>query len=73
LETLTADVLKAGTLGIAIGAFLNLCVIGLEGLIVYIQDMRLQLYEWFSQFYAGTGVPFMPLVSGGNRFVVSWH
>ena len=72
LETLTADVLRAGPVGIAVGAFLNVCVISLEGLVIYIQDMRLQLYEWFSQFYAGTGVPFMPLVSSGVHFTVSW-
>ena len=72
LETLTADVLAAGLAGVAIGAFLNVCVIGLEGLVVYIQDMRLQLYEWFSSFYNGGGVPFVPLVSGGVRFTIDW-
>jgi len=72
LETLTGDVLKSGIIGIPIGAFLNVCVIGLEGLVIYIQDMRLQLYEWFSQFYAGTGTPFLPLVSRGIHFTVSW-
>ena len=39
---------------------------------MYIQDMRLQLYEWLSQFYAGTGTPFAPLVSRGDHFTVSW-
>lgn len=72
LDTLTADVLSAGIAGVAIGAFLNVCVISLEGLIIYIQDMRLQLYEWFSQFYAGAGTPFVPLISSGPHFNMSW-
>lgn len=72
LDTLTADVLSAGVAGVAIGAFLNVCVIALEGLIIYIQDMRLQLYEWFSQFYAGAGTPFVPLTSNGLHFKMSW-
>jgi V/A-type H+/Na+-transporting ATPase subunit I len=51
---------------------LNVAVIALEGVIVYIQDMRLQLYEWLSQFYSGTGTPFVPLVSRGSHFRVNW-
>jgi len=47
-------------------------VISLEGVIVYIQDMRLQLYEWLSQFYAGTGTAFIPLLSRGEHFTVRW-
>jgi vacuolar-type H+-ATPase subunit I/STV1 len=34
--------------------------------------MRLQLYEWLSQFYAGTGSPFVPLLSKGDNFAVTW-
>ena len=73
LETLTADVMRSGVPGLVIGVVLNLCVIGLEGVIVYVQDMRLQVYEWFSQFYAGTGIPFLPLTSGGPHFTVNWR
>jgi len=58
--------------GVAVAGLLNVAVISLEGVIVYIQDMRLQLYEWLSQFYAGTGTPFVPLVSGGAHFSVNW-
>jgi vacuolar-type H+-ATPase subunit I/STV1 len=72
LGSLVADVLSSGAAGALIAVFLNVAVISLEGVIVYIQDMRLQLYEWFSQFYAGTGTPFVPLISKGDHFTLSW-
>lgn len=72
LGSLVAGVLAYGVVGVAIAALLNVAVIALEGVVVYIQDMRLQLYEWLSQFYAGTGTPFVPLVSGGSHFKVGW-
>ncbi len=37
----------------------NLLVIGLEGLIVFIQGLRLVYYEMFSKFYQGDGQPFV--------------
>jgi len=72
LGSLVAGVLSYGVLGVLLAVFLNAAVITLEGIIVYIQDMRLQLYEWFSQFYSGTGTPFIPLVSRGDNFTVNW-
>ena len=41
----------------------NLLVIGLEGLIVGIQVLRLGFYEMFSRFYAGDGREFKPINS----------
>ena len=41
----------------------NLLAIALEGLIVFIQDMRLHFYEMFSKFYEGKGKPFEPVKS----------
>ena len=38
----------------------NLFVLALEGLIVFIHTLRLHFYEWFSKFYAGSGVEFHP-------------
>lgn len=38
----------------------NLFVMGLEGLIVGIQVLRLEFYEVFSRFYNGDGKPFVP-------------
>ena len=72
LGSLIAGVLTEGVLGILIAVFLNIAVIALEGVVVYVQDMRLQLYEWLSRFYAGTGKPFLPLVSEGAHFTLSW-
>ena len=36
----------------------NIIVLGLEGLLVAIQVLRLQFYEMFSRYYDGTGKPF---------------
>ena len=38
----------------------NAVVVGLEGLIVAIQALRLQYYEFFSKFYQGGGKPYRP-------------
>ncbi len=38
----------------------NLLVMIIEGLIVFVQTLRLHWVEWFSKFYEGTGVPFAP-------------
>ena len=46
---------------IIVMVFGNIFVICLEGLIVGIQCLRLQFYEFFSRFYDGTGKPFTPL------------
>lgn len=39
----------------------NVVVLGLEGLLVAIQVLRLQFYELFSRYYSGTGRPFRAL------------
>lgn len=39
----------------------NIFIIGLEGLIVFIQGMRLQYYELFSRYYKGSGRVFNPV------------
>ncbi len=48
----------------------NLIIIVLEGLVVTIQVIRLQYYEFFSKFFTKTGVEFRPFTlttSGGLR------
>lgn len=37
----------------------NLVILGLEGLIVFIQSLRLEYYEMFGKYYEGDGVPFV--------------
>ncbi len=39
----------------------NIFVMGIEGLLVGIQTLRLEFYEIFSRFYSGDGVPFTPV------------
>ena len=51
-----------GPVGYAITVALgNLFVIGLEGLVVGIQVLRLEFYEMFGRYYSGEGVPFTPI------------
>lgn len=40
----------------------NLVIIGFEGMIVAIQTLRLEYYEFFSKFFVGGGKPYRPLV-----------
>ncbi len=44
----------------------NLFVIGMEGLIVGIQVLRLEYYEMFSRFYKGNGREFKPYIQAEN-------
>jgi len=46
----------------------NIGVIGLEGIIVFIQALRLHVYEFFTKFFEGTGSPFHPMRIN-SRFV----
>jgi V/A-type H+-transporting ATPase subunit I len=39
----------------------TIVVVGLEGLVVSIQALRLQFYEFFGKFFRGDGQPFQPL------------
>ncbi|MDR7857393.1 V-type ATPase 116kDa subunit family protein [Tissierella sp.] len=39
----------------------NIIIIGMEGVIVFIQGLRLQYYELFSRYYKGEGKEFNPL------------
>ena len=47
--------------GIFVNIFANALIIGLEGLIVGIQCLRLEYYELFSKFYKGDGKAYRPL------------
>jgi V/A-type H+/Na+-transporting ATPase subunit I len=40
----------------------NIGIMLIEGLIVYIQTIRLHLYEWFPKWYSGEGVEFKKIV-----------
>jgi V/A-type H+-transporting ATPase subunit I len=55
-------------IGAGILIFANVLIIGLEGLIVFIQALRLQFYELFSKYYTGDGVEFIPVRLQINLF-----
>jgi len=40
----------------------NIVIIALEGIVVSIQTLRLEYYEFFSKFFRGGGKPFQPLL-----------
>ncbi|MDR2143789.1 MAG: V-type ATP synthase subunit I [Treponema sp.] len=52
--------MAAGALSLVILIFGNAVIILLEGMIVAIQVVRLQYYEFFSKFFTETGVEFKP-------------
>jgi V/A-type H+-transporting ATPase subunit I len=54
------ELVGGGIGGITVLVFGNLLIIVLEGMVVSIQTMRLEYYEFFSKFYSGSGHPFTP-------------
>jgi V/A-type H+/Na+-transporting ATPase subunit I len=51
----------------------NLMILAFEAFIVYVQDLRLHLYEFFTKFYSGTGKPFRKIFPDRMRVSVEWH
>ncbi|HXG06748.1 MAG TPA: V-type ATPase 116kDa subunit family protein, partial [Nitrososphaera sp.] len=60
LVTVNNSFEHGGGLAILIGG--NIGIMMIEGLIVYIQTIRLHLYEWFPKWYKSDGVQFKKLV-----------
>lgn len=56
-----AEMLKNRVEGIMVLIIGNVFIIGLEGLIVFIQSLRLEYYELFSKYYTGYGVEYKPI------------
>ncbi len=61
---------SGGALALIIGG--NLGIMMIEGLIVYIQSLRLHLYEYFTKWYDGGNVPFKQMVPEMVYNSVSW-
>jgi len=62
----------AGTVGAALVLVVgNIVIIALEGLIVAIQSVRLEYYEFFSKFYSAGGEEYRPLRFGGVQSIHS--
>ena len=53
-----AKMVDSGFANILILVIGNILIIGLEGLIVFIQGLRLEYYELFSRYYSGSGTEF---------------
>jgi V/A-type H+-transporting ATPase subunit I len=60
LVTVNQSYESGGGLAVLIGG--NIGIMLIEGLIVYIQTIRLHLYEWFPKWYRGEGVGFKKLI-----------
>jgi V/A-type H+-transporting ATPase subunit I len=60
LVTVNQSYESGGGLAVLIGG--NIGIMLIEGLIVYIQTIRLHLYEWFPKWYSGAGVGFKKLI-----------
>jgi V/A-type H+-transporting ATPase subunit I len=74
IVVLLAGMVGSGSIGFVFAALVyflgNAIIIVLEGLIVTIQVVRLQYYEFFSKFFTETGEQFSPFilrVPGGSR------
>ncbi len=59
---------------IAIGPLVifNILILVFEVLIVYIQDLRLHIYEFFTKFFEGRGESFQRLFPDRIRFRINW-
>jgi V/A-type H+/Na+-transporting ATPase subunit I len=60
LVTVNTSYIGGGGIAVLIGG--NIGIMLIEGLIVYIQTIRLHLYEWFPKWYVGEGTDFKKLV-----------
>jgi V/A-type H+/Na+-transporting ATPase subunit I len=60
LVTVNQSYMHGGGIAVLIGG--NIGIMLIEGLIVYIQTIRLHLYEWFPKWYVGDGTEFKKLV-----------
>lgn len=56
-----AKLAGGGIIGIIILILGNILIIGLEGMVVFIQGLRLEFYEMFSKYYKGDGRLYSPI------------
>lgn len=56
-----SELVGGGFGGLIILILGNIVIIGLEGMIVFIQGLRLEFYEMFSKYYKGDGYKFSPI------------
>jgi V/A-type H+/Na+-transporting ATPase subunit I len=51
---------------------LNALILSFEAFVVYVQDLRLHIYEFFTKFYRGTGKPFKKIIPDRIRTTIKW-
>ena len=51
---------------------LNAIILAFEAFVVYVQDLRLHIYEFFTKFYRGTGTPFRKILPDRVRVRINW-
>jgi len=55
----------------------NIIIIGLEGLIVFIQALRLEYYELFTKYFRGDGIEYVPakieVISSAGKGISLFH
>ncbi|MBI3858619.1 MAG: hypothetical protein HY296_00030 [Thaumarchaeota archaeon] len=51
----------------------NCLIIAFEAFVVYVQDLRLHVYEFFTKFYRGTGTPFRKILPDRERIRIKWR
>ncbi|MGO3019192.1 MAG: V-type ATP synthase subunit I [Anaerococcus sp.] len=56
-----SELVGGGILGVIVLILGNILIIGLEGMVVFIQGLRLEFYEMFSKYYKGDGHKFSPI------------
>jgi len=61
-----------GPLNVVPWVIFNLLILAFEAFIVYVQDLRLHLYEFFTKFYSGTGKPFRKIFPDRARIRINW-
>ncbi len=61
-----AEMANSSAAGIFIYILGNIVVIGLEGLIVFIQGLRLEYYEMFGKYFVGEGIEYHPVALSCN-------
>lgn len=55
-----AELINNGPFSVLILIIGNIVIITLEGLIVFIQGLRLEYYELFSKYFKGDGIEYKP-------------
>ena len=54
-------------------SFCNIFVILIEGILVFINTIRLHFYEFFFKFYQGSGTEFFPFYLDDNYSIITFR